>query len=369
MTTRNGMSQFFTSLSAFINSDAEDHFPLKFFTFLRDHDVLKFNLPAKNIRTILILNLLREVGRKHLSGGRILEGHFNVVQLIKAFASSVQLSRWSEDLAEQKLFGVWNTQGTDGVEITDQGNGTFRLTGCKTFCSGADFIDRPLITAQWTDSPRKGWQMIILSGEKARLVKSDPEFWHPLGMKGSVSYRMNFTGILISGEDLLGQPGDYYRQPLFSGGAIRFAAVQLGGAEAILTEAQRVLKLSNRTGHPFQQSRIAEMTFLVETGRLWLTKAGSLADDSFVNDSGSAKLVAYANMTRTVIERICLKVMQLAEKSIGSQAFMQVSPLEQLHRDLTTYLRQPGPDAVLTSIGAYAFDQTDMINLWNLKDE
>lgn len=367
------ISQFLSMLSTYVMTDDENQFPVFFFSFLRDYGALKIDVPSSNppnnISNPLLLKLLKAIGRKNLSAGRIFEGHLNALQLIKSFANSSQLTKWSHDIAGQKLFGVWNTQGKDGVQIIDQGDGTYKLKGSKTFCSGANYIQRPLITGEWANSPKKGWQMIILSQEKKKLLQYDSEFWHPLGMKGSVSYRVTFTDIVITAEDLLGQPGDYYKQPLFGGGAIRFAAVQLGGAEAILREVHKILKLSERTSYPFQLSRIAEMTYLVETGNLWISKAGRLADEFMTDDSNPGKLVAYANMTRSVIEEICLKVMQLAERSIGSQAFLQPCPLEQLHRDLTTYLRQPAPDAVLTNIGTYAFEQTEIINLWNLKDE
>lgn len=367
------VSQFLYRLSTYVMTDSESQFPVNFFSFLREFGVLKIDLPAttppNNISNTLLMELLKAIGRKNLSGGRIYEGHMNAIELIKSFATSSQLTKWSNDITEQKLFGVWNTQGKDGVQIIDQGDGTYKLKGSKIFCSGANYIQRPLITGEWTSSPKKGWQMIILSQENKNLIKCDPEFWHPLGMKGSVSYRMTFNDIVITAEDLLGQPGDYYQQPLFGGGAIRFAAVQLGGAEAIIKEVHKILKLSERTNHPFQQSRFAEMTYLIETGNLWISKAARLADDFLTGDANPGRLVAYANMTRSVIEKICLKVMQLAERSIGSQAFLQPCPLEQLHRDLTTYLRQPAPDAVLTNIGTYAFEQTEIMNLWNLKDE
>jgi hypothetical protein len=57
--------------------------------------------------------------------------------------------------------------------------------------------------------------------------------WEPLGMRASTSYRGDFSGTELEVDDLLGQPDDYHRQPWFTGGSIRFAAVQLGGAEAL----------------------------------------------------------------------------------------------------------------------------------------
>ena len=373
MASLNGIFKYSSVISKYTNIDAENQFPVNFFKFLREHYLLKIALPdSLNVEISSIsaqLEILKIIGRKNLSGGRIFEGHLNAIQLLNSFAKPGQRLKWYNDIEQQKLFGVWNSQDTNGVRIIDLGKGTFKLAGSKTFCSGASFIQRPLVTGEWVSPNFSGWQMFVLSPEKIKSIQCDPEFWQPLGMKASVSYRMDFTGIEITTDDLLGEPGDYYQQPLFNGGAIRFAAVQLGGAEAILTEVHRTLKQSGRSNHPFQQARMAEIAYLVETGNLWIAKAGSLADNYLHNSLGSDKLVAYADMTRTVIEEICLKVMQLAERSVGSQAFLHSSPLEQLHRDLTIYLRQPGPDAALTNIGAYIFDQPAVLDLWSIQHE
>ena len=52
-------------------------------------------------------------------------------------------------------------------------------------------------------------------------------------MRATASFRADLTGLEIDDDDLVGAPNAYYQQPAFGGGAIRFAAVQLGGAEAV----------------------------------------------------------------------------------------------------------------------------------------
>ena len=57
-------------------------------------------------------------------------------------------------------------------------------------------------------------------------------------MRGSHSFAIDLSGARIEQRQLIGQDGDYYRQPWFSGGAIRFCAAQLGGAAALLDLAR-----------------------------------------------------------------------------------------------------------------------------------
>jgi hypothetical protein len=69
------------------------------------------------------------------------------------------------------------------------------------------------------------------------------------------------------------------------------------------------------------------------------------------------QLVAYVNLARLAVEAAALDLMQLAQRSIGLQAFMRPNPIERISRDLATYLRQPGPDRALTDAAAWVLAQ------------
>lgn len=346
-------------------------FPEQEFNLIREEDLLSVVLPDEPLsfdtaNTAELLTLLKSLGKASLPVGRIFEGHINALHLIHLFGTEEQqLFYYNSVKMSRKLSGVWNSQGRDGIKIHDKGDGSYILEGGKIFCSGAGHIDFPLITGELQSAHKRGWQLCIISPEKARSIKADSSFWKPMGMEGSVSYKMDFTGIELTDEDLLGPPDAYYRQPYFGGGAIRFAAVQLGGAEAIFNAIQQFIKACNRTGDSFQRARIAQIACLVETGVLWINAAGKKYDDWADNGQDTQRLVQYAGMVRTVIEDVCLKCMQLAEKSAGSGGFLKPSPIERLHRDLTIYLRQPGPDETLTDIGKYIFNLPDINTLWN----
>ncbi|WP_234645382.1 acyl-CoA dehydrogenase family protein [Dyadobacter sp. CY356] len=350
--------------------DHEGCFPEQEFKLMADAGLLEIVLPGKSMdfeqhKSNDLLMLLKTIGKANLPVGRIYEGHINALYLVHLFGKTEQKQRWYADvILGKKMFSVWNTQDMEGVRIYDLGNGKYRLQGCKTFCSGASRIARPLVTGELVSARKKGWQMFIIPTEKVKEIKADNSFWKPLGMRASSSFRMDFTGIEISENDLLGLPDAYYQQPHFNGGALRFAAVQLGGAEALFEETHKFLKGLKRTDDPFQRARIAEIGFLVETGNLWIKQAGLKTDQSSENPESIAQLLAYVNMTRTMVEEICLRCMQLAERSVGARGLMRPNPMERIHRDLTTYLRQPAPDATLTAIGEYILKQENTTGIW-----
>ena len=46
----------------------------------------------------------------------------------------------------------------------------------------------------------------------------------------------------------------------------------------------------------------------------------------------------------------------MSERCVGARGLLQPEPFERLHRDLTHYLRQPAPDAVLADVGRFVLD-------------
>ncbi|WP_354582222.1 acyl-CoA dehydrogenase family protein [Hymenobacter sp. UYP22] len=348
------------------NTDEEGCFPTTEFAWLREAGLLQAPLAtalggcdlSQPAYTDKLLSVLRHIGRGNLAVGRVYEGHVNALQLLQRLGSSTQQARWAADARQGHLFGVWNTEAQDGVKLEPLPGGRFRLRGRKTFASGAGSLTRPLLTAALPDG---GWQMVIVAVDE-QVPEYQPEFWQPLGMRASASFIVDFTGLEIGAENLLGQPGDYYSQPWFSGGAIRFAAVQLGGAEAVVDETRRFLQQLGRTTDPYQRQRLGEMAFLLASGQYWLHAAAHLA----ATESSSAEtLVAHANLMRSAVEDICLRVLPLAERCVGARGLLRPEPFERLHRDLTHYLRQPAPDAALADAGRYVLERLEpAYRLW-----
>ena len=180
-----------------------------------------------------------------------------------------------------------------------------------------------------------------------------PGSWRAEGMRASVSGRVIFEGLRLGPDALVGQPGDYTREPDFTGGAVRFAAVQLGGARALLDAAAESLRQLGRTDDPHQRARMGRAAIAVETGALWVLGAARLWESG----AAAEAIVAYAQMTRTAIERVCLDVLEAVDRSVGARGLLPPSPVERIGRDLRLYLRQPAPDATLDAVGAAVLDR------------
>lgn len=324
--------------------------------------------------TTELLMLLKEIGRGNLAIGRVYEGHVNALQLIQTFATPEQIETYAADAIRDKIFGVWNAEAADGVKIIPLDNGKYLLQGSKTFASGCGYVERPFVNGALPDG---SWQMCIVPMEKVETV-IDRDWWQPSGMKATVSYKVDFTGIELEHNFLIGNPGDYFRQPWLSAGVIRFAAVQLGGAEALFNTTRQYLQELNRTSHPNQQERLGKMAIAIESGNLWLCNVAQMVDRYAPIFGGypnlphpeSSRLVAYANMVRTAIEQICMDVMQLSQRSIGTLGLLPPHPMERIIRDLSLYLRQPAYDVAIAKVGEYVLaNKVSASEIWTIFKE
>lgn len=347
--------------------DAEGSIPSEEFGWLHEAGLLRAALRrdlggagfgVEPGTTLPMLRMLKEIGRGNLSVGRIFEGHVNALWLVQTYGTPAQIEQYANDVHSGHVFAVWNTEAGDGVKIVPKGNGRFLLQGAKTFGSGAGLVTRPFANGALPDG---SWQMCIVPMEQVETTV-DPSWWKPLGMRASASFKVDFSGVEVTDHALIGKPGEYTTEPWFSGGAIRFAAVQLGGAEALLDATRTYLQSLKRTDDPYQRMRIGDMALRVESGNLWLGGAANAAEQAA---SAPDAFLAYAAMMRTAIEQICSDVVDLVVRSVGARGLLRPYPMERMVRDLTLYLRQPAPDAALARVGAFALEHTERTGeLW-----
>lgn len=308
-------------------------------------------LASDPMRAGSLCDLLRIVGAASLPLGRLYEGHVNAIALICRFGEPTQIARHAQDIRDGHLFGVWNTETGDGLRLTDG-----MLDGGKVYASGAGQVTRPLVTARV-----KGGETVMVVPALPLGARADLSAWKAHGMRASASGAVDFTGLAVAADEILGAPGDYHRQPWFSAGAWRFAAVQQGGIERVFDVWRTHLRQTGRGGDPHQQARLGQAAIAVETARLWVRRAACMAE---APDPSQA--MAYVHLARLAVERAGLDVLELAHRSVGLAGFMRTHPLERLTRDLATYLRQPAPDQALTAAAAFVLDRDlPCFGIWN----
>lgn len=288
-------------------------------------------------RVDCLFDCLRLIGAANLSLGRIFEGHVNAIVLIERYGHPRALAALRRSLAAGALFGVWNTEGPPGVALS-AGSGGWSISGSKTYATGAGHLDYAIVTARLPDGQK---QMLVLPvGEET--VRADSSPWKTSGMRATVSGRYDCSAMAV-GEDLfVGRPGDYEREPLFTAGAWRFTAVQLGAIEALTGLLRSHLRQSDKAADPVQRARFGRAVAAARTAHQWVRHAARRAEID--PDATAAPLVL---MTRGVVEEAGLAVIQAVQRGVGTRAFFSDSPIDRIMRDLELYLRQPSPDLAL----------------------
>jgi alkylation response protein AidB-like acyl-CoA dehydrogenase len=298
-----------------------------------------------------VLRTLTAVGSGDLSIGRLYEGHVNALLLVEKFGTPAQQHRIARSVCRfGELLAVWNTEGANPVTLATSGS-LCRLQGAKSFASGAGLVGTAVVTASLSDGTR---QMLLVPVSEFE-PRIDRRSWRPLGMRASMSFDVDFSGVAVDLDAFLGMPDDYFAEPWFSAGCIRFGAVQLGGALKILRVVHTHLRAAGRHRDAYQRERFARMRVALDGARLWLEKAGIALDDARSDDDTDG-LLDLANMCRHAVQEACDLVLSLSVQSVGVSGMLAPHPLERLVRDLTTYLRQPAPDAALVSVGERALE-------------
>jgi alkylation response protein AidB-like acyl-CoA dehydrogenase len=295
-----------------------------------------------------LCSILRILGGADLSIARLFEGHLNAISLVTRYGTASQIEQLAEDVQAGELAGVWGAEDAAGLKRAPYACG-WQLFGRKILASGAGFVRRPLVTVASED----GLIMYLLALSPDASV--DVAGWRSLGMHASASGTVDFTGTLVDENHQVGLPGDFLRQPVFSGGAWRFCAAHLGAIER-LTELYRDHLLARGRGtDPYQLERLAQCAAATGTALFWVEEAAR----RFASDSSEpAAVVAFANMTRMVTERAAFDVMERVERGVGLTAFIRPNPIERIRRDLSTYLRQPVPDLAMSDAARAVLDGT-----------
>jgi alkylation response protein AidB-like acyl-CoA dehydrogenase len=345
------VSELFDSISTLVpglageaaNCDRAAVFPLESMAKLQQAGLLMAPVPVEYGGFGLhqagdiegLFRLLHLLGYADLSLGRIFEAHVNALELIRQYGTRRQIEAAALAAQAGDLFALWVTDSPhQGVQLTRD----FILAGEKWFCSAAGAAKQALTTA--------GNQMLIVPvSPPLRVTERGVKL---AGMRAATTASVDLTGIKVQQESLIGQPGDYLREPTFSTGAWRSSAVALGGLAALIETAREELRARDRADNPFQRMRFGQTVIAHETGRLWLLEAVRR-----IESADEQEAVAYVNLARTAIETVSLDALRHIQRSLGLSAFLQGSRSERIGRDLATYLRQPAPDEVLVEAAGY----------------
>jgi alkylation response protein AidB-like acyl-CoA dehydrogenase len=330
--------------------DAAGELPLDDIADMAEAGLLRAVVPQPGQRQLpcrqdWLNDILQAVGSASLTVGRLYEGHVNASRLVAGYGGPAARDILAREAGAGRLLGVWNAERADGPRVTAAAGG-WRLTGRKIHCSGAGHIRRAVVTACDPDDR----VLMLLPDLTQAGVTIDVSVWRATGMRGTATATVEFDDVAVPAEAVVGSAGDYYRSPLFSGGAWRVLAVQLGGLQRILALHAARLQASGRAADPMMRMRFAEAAADCECARLLVAEAARRAED---REGDPAAIDAYVDQARAQFERFALAGISAARRNVGLSSFIAPEPLDRCIRDLETYLRQPFLDASRDNAAAW----------------
>ncbi|MCJ8139953.1 acyl-CoA dehydrogenase family protein [Falsirhodobacter halotolerans] len=277
---------------------------------------------------LALAEALAAIGAESLSAGRLFEGHVNALKLIRLYGDGADL-----DAARRgALFGIWGADGPNPVRICGD-----HLHGTKLFASGADMVDRIIVTARTEAGP----QLLLLRREMLR-DRLFPEEWQVSGMCATASGRCDLDGVPLDQATPLGVPGDYLQEPYFHGGVWRYAAVQMGAMRRLTQATIRQLRARGQTEAPLQALRLRYMLTACETARLWVQRAAIRCEAAAAMPEAADDAI----LARLVVADLAEEVLRHMDHALGAASFLRGHEVERIRRDLGFYLRQANPDGL-----------------------
>jgi alkylation response protein AidB-like acyl-CoA dehydrogenase len=276
---------------------------------------------------------LAAVGERDLTVGRLLEAHADAVAIMAELAPRDTFgepdSVWAVWAAEGPATPVWATESPDG----------WRVSGRKSWCSGAGHSTFALITAKASDGGR-------LFAVDLRQPEASPvdDAWPAPALSGTDTRSVDFDNARATA---IGGVGDYLGRPGFWHGAVGVAAVWFGGSVAV---GRRLLDSAGRRElDPVDQASLGAVAASLSAARSALASAADQIDDDPYDGKHRAAIIARS--TRAVVEASAVEVIDRVGRALGPGPLAMDGKHARLVSDLQLYLRQSHADRDLADLG------------------
>lgn len=256
------------------------------------------------------------------------------------FGAEDQKQKWLAPLARGEGLGALAlTEARGGSDLAGSVQTQAQLKGDEWVINGSKIyvtsgkVARSIITLCRTDpaAGHRGLSLLIVPHEAPGLKIGKLE--EKMGLHTSLTTEVFYEDCRIPRENILGQPGEGFRQTMITldGGRVGIAAMSLGIGEAALAAAVEYAKQREAFGHPIAdlqaiQNMIADSATELEAARLMTYRAAHLKDQGkpYTLEASMAKLFA-----SEAADRACWKAIQIH----GGAGYLRGYQVERYYRD------------------------------------
>src|SRR2546426_59950 len=324
----------------------------------RVHDGLGLDMPT-------YIAVVRTIAQGCANTAMTLHMHSTVMRFIDSLGTEAQKRRYFPEVIRfGKLFGSWGSEPAVSLSRTFLMETAIRRTGddwvidgLKHFCTMALGASYYMVWCALDGEADMGKALLqALVPADAPGIATDSK-WDTLGMRGTYSPSVTFTGVRVPVDAALGQPGSSIQVGVIESFALGYAAIYVGAAEAALAFAidyarQRVVRPENVAvaQDPTVQRHIGELTAQLHAARLVLDEAAV----SWVA-ADMVERALLANRAKYLATEVALHVTSKVIQVVGGRGAYKDYPAERAFRDVrTATLMPPTVDRMLEAIGKSA---------------
>lgn len=309
--------------------------------------------------------VIRTIAQGCANTAMTLHMHSTVMRFIDALATEAQKRRYFGEVVQHgKLFGSWGSEPAVSLSrtflmetaIRSDGDG-WVVDGIKHFCTmalGASYYMVWCAVDGESDMGKALLQVLVPADTPG--IATDGK-WNTLGMRGTYSPTVTFTGVRVPRDATLGQPGTATQVGVVESFGLGYAAVYVGIAEAALGFAvefakKRLVKPENIpvAMDPAVQRHVGEMSAHLEAAQRVLAAAADGWEAADVIERGQL-----ANKAKYLATEIGLQVTSKVIQVVGGRGAYKDYLAERAFRDLrTSTLMPPTVDKMLETIGKSA---------------
>lgn len=206
------------------------------------------------------------------------------------------------------------------------------VNGSKLFITNGNHAGSAIVAAK-TDhaAGHKGISLFAVETSWKGFGKDGAE--DKLGLRGSDTARLSFTDLEVPKDNLLGKPGDGFKQLMstLNGSRISIGAQAVGIAQRAFDEARAYAKERRQFGRPIAdnqaiQWKLADMDVRIEAARLLYLKGAAALDAGTLTPEMSSRCKVFSSemATWTTIQAVQI---------FGGNGYTTDYPVERLMRD------------------------------------
>ena len=347
--------------------DRDNRFPSENYEDLREAGLLALTVPEEyggmGVDSATYVSVLSEIARGCAATGLTFNMHCAIVDFLRQIGSEAQKARYfGEIVGDGAILASITSEPASSFRdafrvktaIRQDGDG-YRLEGRKAWCSLSTAANYYFTWSRLdgSESLSDGLLNVMVPADRAGITVLDD--WDTVGMRATASNSIDFDGVRIEAEEVIGTPGIILTKDL-SFWSVGYTAVYVGIAEAAYAYCidyarNRVADLDPSSAASLRmQAKIGELSMIIDGARRATEKLALLR-----GQIEKSELTYILNQSKYLATEAAHAISVQGMRMLGGTGISRGLPMQQYLRDaMAGLVMPPANDRCLETVGKIA---------------